>query len=305
MQQVFLLAAVLITAGALWRWLKPFGLAPEAVRRTLSAVVYNLLLPALVLGALWRTPLSVDMLRVTLVAFADVLVGLGLAWAFCRICKQDRAATGALMLAAAFGNVTYMGLPVLEASLGTWARTVAVQYDLFGTTPLLFTVGILVARHFGHSGGGESPLRALYTSPPLWAAMVAVLLNAAGVPLPVWLGALFDRLAAGVAPLMLLVVGLSLVFQRGMVAKLPALLPVTAIQLLIMPLLIWGLSMLIGIDGELRTAVVLEAAMPSMVLGIVLSERYGLDTGRYAQAVTVTTLIGMLTLPAWFALLQA
>ena len=45
--------------------------------------------------------------------------------------------------------------------------------------------------------------------------------------------------------------------------------------------------------------------MPSMVLGIVLCERYGLDTVRYAQAVTVTTLISMLTLPAWFALLRA
>lgn len=304
MEQVFFLAAILITAGALWRWLKPFGLAPDTVRRTLSAVVYNLLLPALVLGALWRTPLSADMLRITLIAFIDVMVGLGLAWAWCRLCKLDKAGSGALMLAAAFGNVTYLGLPVLEASLGTWARTVAVQYDLFGTTPLLFTVGILVARHFGNSGEGESPRRALLTSPPLWAALAAVLLNAAGVPLPAWLGTLFDRLAAGVAPLMLLVVGLSLVFHRGMLASLPSLLPVAAIQLLIMPLVILGVAAWLGIGGELRTAVVLEAAMPSMVLGIVLSERYGLDTGRYAQAVTVTTLIGMLTLPAWFALMQ-
>jgi len=305
MHQVFLLAAVLITAGALWRWLKPFGLAPDTVRRTLSAVVYNLLLPALVLGALWRTPLSIDMLRVSLVAFVDVLVGLALAWAWCRLCRLDNASTGALLLASAFGNVTYLGLPVLEASLGTWARAVAVQYDLFGTTLLLFTVGLLVARRYGSGGTGESPLTTLVTSPPLWAAIVAVGLNAGQVPLPSWLAVLLDRLASGVAPLMLLVVGLSLIFQRGMIRQLPSLLPVTVIQLLIMPLVIWGLATVIGIGGEWRTAVVLEAAMPAMVLGIVLSERYGLDTGRYAQAVTVTTLISMLTLPAWFVVLSA
>jgi hypothetical protein len=305
MEQVFLLAAVLITGGALWRRFEPFGIAPDVVRRTLSAVVYNLLLPALVLGALWRTPLSADMARVSLIAVTDVLVGLGLAWAWCRLCKLDRRASGALLLAAAFGNVTYLGLPVLEASLGPWARAVAVQYDLFGCTPLLFTVGLLIARRYGGEGGGDSPVQTLMASPPLWAALAALLLNAVAVPLPPWLETLLDRLAVGVAPLMLLVIGLSLVFTRGMAAQLPALLPVAAIQLLLMPLLIWGFAVVLGIAGELRTALVLEAAMPSMVLGIVLSERYGLDTARYAQAVTVTTLVSMLTLPAWFAILQA
>lgn len=305
MNQVFLLAAVLIATGALWRRYEPFGLVPDGVRRVLAAVVYNLLLPALVLGALWRAPLSADMARVSLIAVTDVLAGLGLAWLWCRLCKLDRRESGALLLAAGFGNVTYLGLPVLEAALGPWARAVAVQYDLFGTTPLLFTLGILVARRYGGDGAGESPWQVLRTSPPLWAAIAALLLNAAGVPLPSWLGELLDRLAAGVAPLMLLVVGLSLVFTRGMKRQWPALLPVAVIQLLLMPLLIWGLAAGIGVDGDLRVAVVLEAAMPSMVLGIVLSERYGLDTARYAQAVTVTTLLSMLTLPAWFVLLRS
>ena len=304
MHRVFLLATVLILAGVLWRRLQPFGLAPETARRTLSAVVYTLLLPALVLGALWRVPLTVDMAKISVIAVTDVLVGLALAWAWCRLCRLERKAAGALLLAAAFGNVTYLGLPVLEASLGPWTRAVAVQYDLFGCTPLLFTIGILIAQRFGGGGTGASPLRTLVQSPPLWAAVVALALNTMAVPLPAWLGDVLDRLAAGVAPLMLLVVGLSLVVTSGLRAQLPSLLPVMVIQLVLMPLLIWGQTSVLGISGELQVALVLEAAMPSMVLGIVLSERYGLDTGRYAQAVTVTTLASMATLPGWFALLQ-
>lgn len=305
MLQVFLFAAVLITAGALWRHFRPFGLAPETVRSALSAVVYNLLLPALVLGALWRTPLSTDMARISFLAATDVLVGLGLSWTWCRLCRLDRRVTGALLLAAAFGNVTYLGLPVLEASLGPWARAVAIQYDLFGCTPLLFTVGILVARHFGHGEGGEAPLGSLLRAPPLWAAAVALVLSTAGVDLPVWLGTVLNRLAAGVAPLMLLVIGMSLVFERGMAKQLPSLVPVATIQLVVMPLIIWILAVALGVGGNLRVAVVLEAAMPSMVLGIVLCERYGLDTARYAQAVTVTTIASMVTLPVWLALLRS
>ena len=304
MLQVLLFAAILITAGALWRQFQPFGLAPETVRGALSAVVYNLLLPALVLVALWRTPLSLDMVRISLLAVTDVLVGLGLSWTWCRLCRLDRKVTGALLLASAFGNVTYLGLPVLEASLGPWARAVAIQYDLFGCTPLLFTVGILVARRYGTDQSGAAPLGSLLRAPPLWAAVVAVALSASGVALPAWLGAVLNRLAAGVAPLMLLAVGLSLVFERGMARQLPSLVPVATIQLVLMPLIIWMLAVALGVGGNLRVAVVLEAAMPSMVLGIVLCERYGLDTARYAQAVTVTTIASMLTLPAWLALLR-
>jgi predicted permease len=304
MHRVFLLATILILAGVLWRRFQPFGLAPDTARRTLSAVVYYLLLPALVLGALWRVPLTADMAKISVIAVTDVLVGLALAWAWCRLCRLERKAAGALMLAAAFGNVTYLGLPVLEASLGSWTRAVAVQYDLFGCTPLLFTIGILIAQRYGGGGQGETPLRTLVQSPPLWAAVAALLLNVAAIPLPVWLGDVLDRLAAGVAPLMLLVVGLSLVISSGLRTQLPSLLPVTIIQLVLMPLLIWAQTSALGIGGQLQIALVLEAAMPSMVLGIVLSERYGLDTGRYAQAVTVTTLASMATLPVWFALLQ-
>jgi predicted permease len=48
--------------------------------------------------------------------------------------------------------------------------------------------------------------------------------------------------------------------------------------------------------------VVLEAAMPSMVLGIVICDRYGLETGLYAQAVTLSTAASLFVLPMWHRL---
>jgi predicted permease len=73
------------------------------------------------------------------------------------------------------------------------------------------------------------------------------------------------------------------------------------IQLLLTPLVIWGASDLVGLSGAVRTAVVLEAAMPSMVLGIVLCDRYRLDSSLYAMAVTLSTAFSIITLPAWFS----
>jgi malate permease and related proteins len=67
---------------------------------------------------------------------------------------------------------------------------------------------------------------------------------------------------------------------------------------------VWGAAALLGLHGELRTAVVLEAAMPSMVFGVVLCDRYGLDTGLYATVVTASTALSLFTLPLWFRWVQ-
>ena len=40
--------------------------------------------------------------------------------------------------------------------------------------------------------------------------------------------------------------------------------------------------------------------MPTMLMGLVLCDRYGLNSGVYAAAITVTTLLAFVTLPLWY-----
>src|SRR5690606_33557692 len=110
-----------ILCGVLWRAFRPLGLEADGVRRSLTGVVYVLLLPALVLSVLWRAPMGVDSLRIAGLATLGVLGGLALAWLWYRRVRTARPLMGAMLLAAAFPNATYMGLPVLEAALGPWA----------------------------------------------------------------------------------------------------------------------------------------------------------------------------------------
>jgi len=258
-----------------------------------------LLLPALVVVVLWRANLSLDSVRIALLAALGVLSGMALAWLLFRRGTTAGAAIGALVLAAGFPNATYMGLPVLEASLGPWARSVAVQYDLFACTPLLLSIGVMIAAHYGGVKVKGHPLLALLKVPPLWAAIIGIALNLSGVPLPTVLGGLLDMLASSVVPLMLFSLGLGLRWSARGWSHLSQVLPVVVIQLLITPLLIWGVSSFMGMSGPVQTAVVLEAGMPSMVLGIVLCDRYHLDTSLYAMAVTLSTALSLFTLPLW------
>lgn len=301
MLEVILQAAALIVCGVLWRVSVPLGLEAEGVRRSLTGVVYVLLLPALVLLVLWQAPLGLDSLRIALSAAAGVGIGLVAAWLWYRRGAQANPVVGALLLAAAFPNATYLGLPVLEATFGPWARSIAIQYDLLACTPLLLSVGIALAAWYGGSGERVHPLQALLKVPPLWAALAGIALNLLQVPMPAIVRSWLEMLGSGVVPLMLFSLGLGLRWAGTWRRQIPLVLPVAAIQLLLTPLLIWGLAGSLGLEGQTLAAVVLEAAMPSMVLGIVLCDRYHLDTSLYAMAVTVTTALSMITLPLWFA----
>jgi malate permease and related proteins len=301
MQDVLWQMALMIALGVGWRLVAPFGLEADPTRRALTGLVYTILLPALVLLVVWRAPLGLDTLRTALSAAGGVLFGLAVGWGAYRAVRAAPPAAGALILAAAFPNATYLGLPVLEKTFGPWARGVAIQYDLFACTPLLLTVGVLVARTHGTDPDGENPVLALLKVPPLWAAAAAMALNLAGITLPHGVEGFLSGLGATVPPLMLIALGLGLVWDRAFLARMALIVPAVVIQLLLVPAVVWALAAGLGLSGERLVAVVLEGAMPCMVLGVVLCDRFGLDGALYAGAVTISTVLSLATLPLWFA----
>ena len=205
-----------------------------------------------------------------------------------------------MILAAAFPNVTYLGLPVLEQTFGTWARSVVIQIDLFATAPIVFTLGIMIARHYGENTA-EKPSSALsfLNAPPFWAAGIAVILNLNELVAPEWLAGVLQKLSAAVVPLMLVSLGLALNWKSVIARNMPYVIPVILIKMLLMPLFAIVLVSYLPMEGKYKAAAVLDLAMPSMVLGVVFCDRYRLDSALYAMTVTVTTALSLITLPFW------
>lgn len=300
MVEVLLHTAALIGLGVLWHHWRPNGQPPETTRDSLTGIVYYLLLPALVLDVLGSVDDHGDSLRIAAVAATGVLGSLGLQALWLgyqgRLPKRQQ---GALLLAAGFPNATYLGLPILQSTLGDAAASVAIRYDLFACLPLVLTLGVLIAHHFGDTEESPNRFQTLFRVPALWAAGLAILLGTTDIAVPAALEGILERLGDAVIPLMLIAFGLSL--QRPVpVPGIATALPVTlAIQLLAMPTLVLLASGAMGVTGETRIAVVLEGAMPSMILGVVLCQRYGLDTALYTNVVTTGTIVSAFTLPAW------
>ena len=291
----------LIGMGLAWTHYNPGRVDSALIRKVLTDTVYYLFLPALVFTVLWNADIGLGSVKIAFAAAVGVFSALLLSWSICRRCKTNHAVTGAVLLAASFPNATYLGYPVLSNSLGEWAGSIAIQYDLFACTPILLTLGIMLSAHFGHQQEKPHPLLLLIKVPPLWAALIATSLNLAGVQPVAAIDGLLALMGSAVVPIMLFAIGLALKQGFQEIQHIKTVIPVVVIQLLLMPLIVFGTTTLLNMDSNVQTAVVLEAAMPSMALGVVLCDRYGLNAGVYAAAVTITTLLSIVTLPLIFS----
>jgi hypothetical protein len=74
---------------------------------------------------------------------------------------------------------------------------------------------------------------------------------------------------------------------------------------LIIPTAIYFIANGLGLSADYITASVLVAVMPTMVFGVVICERYQLDSEVYAATVMLAIICSMVSLPLWYLFLQA
>jgi len=292
--------AVLIACGALWQTLAPRHIPALAHRRALTDLVFYILLPAMVLDVIWQTPLDINSMKISFLALTGLASAAISIWLVLKYIPVTNAQKGALILAATFPNVTYLGLPVLDHVLGSWSNAIILQYDLFACTPVLMTAGMLMAAYYGSHDQKLNLLTSLLKNPPLWAVSMAVLLNLLNIGQPDIIHGALKTLSGGVVPLMLIALGMSIRWHSLRLNLLPLLLPVAVITLFVAPAAVWLVTPLLALPPEIFVTIILSAAMPTMVFGIVVCEHYGLDTSLYAAAVALTTLMCMASLPIWF-----
>jgi predicted permease len=304
MNSTLIQMTLLMACGIGWRRLRPAGLTAEQTRLVLTTFVYYLLLPAMVLDVLWTADIGLQSFQYTILGVGCIVFAMLCIWIVGTLFKFEDKRLGALILATAFPNVTYLGLPVLEQTFGSWARSVVIQMDLFATAPSLFTIGIMIARHYGEEITEKpKPALSFLNAPPFWAAAIAVILNLNGLVAPVWFAGVLQKLSAAVVPLMLFSLGLALNWNALSSRNIPYVIPVFLIKMLLMPLFAIVLVSHLPMEGKYKAAAVLDMAMPSMVLGLVFCDRYRLDSALYAMTVTVTTALSLITLPFWHGVL--
>lgn len=272
----------------------------------LSSLVINITLPCMILVSVCDRELPDPVRLVQLIGLSTLgyLIAVAAALIVPRLMRAPES--GAYSFVIAFGNVGFIGFPVLGAVLGADA----VLYAAIANIPwyiLSSSAGVLMISGVPEGGAAravrESAKRLL--SPMLGASLVVLALALAGVN---DLGIVGDGLATCgnfTTPAALLICGSSLAnyAPREMVGNWRAY-AATAMRLVGVPLLLYAALRGLAPDAFTLAVLVLGQAMPVATNGILYCLMYGMDAKPVMQGMFLSVIASIVTIPA-LALLVA
>lgn len=218
----------------------------------------------------------------------------------------ERAVQG---MGASFGNVGFMGLPILVTLFGDAAVLPAVLVIVFDHILLIpLTTAIIEG-----TGGGHASLGAIFRkvavgmsrNPLILSTFAGLIWGLTGLTLPVPLHALLSLLSDAAAPCALFALGLTLVGRP--ISEGLEQVTLTAIgKLAIHPLLVWILAAyVLKLDAFLTAVAVIQASMPTAANVYILATATNTYVQRTSSTILVTTMIATVTVSAFMVLFTA
>ncbi|WP_435101030.1 AEC family transporter [Halarchaeum sp. P4] len=289
------------------------GTATDVDVEPLNTVALTFFLPALVFHGVATTDLSGDAV-VSLVGavLAYALVVMAIAYAAGRALGLPDSLLSGAVLASAFPNSGFVGIPLSAFVFGDLGETTAT---LFLTTQsvLLYTLGVyVVSASHDSTAGAASALREVFRLPLVYAVAAAALLRFLGWVPPVdgTFMTTVDSVGSASIPLMLTVVGIRLAdVELGHLRR--AVFPST-LKLLVAPLVGVAIALVVGFaDPAVANVFVLECATPAAVTPLAIVIAYSdagdeFDTADYMSTVIfVTTVLSVFVLTGLVAAIQA
>jgi malonate transporter and related proteins len=257
----------------------------RTVWQQVESLVYFFLFPVLLFHSIVRSPL--DLRAASSLIAAGLLLGLSgialayslpyLPWLGKKIDRREHAASAQI----AFRFNSFIGLALVERLAGKEGLLLIAV--LIGVCVPLFNVAAVwpMARH-----AQRGLLRELVRNPLILATASGLAANLLGFTLPVWLEPTVTRIGAASLALGLMAAGAGLQFGHLAQAKTLAL-----------ALLAMGLAIAFGLSAVQATVLLAFSALPTSSSAYVLAARMGYNGAYVAGLVTLSTLLGVLSLP--------
>jgi hypothetical protein len=205
-------------------------------------------------------------------------------------------------MAASMTNTGFVALPVLQAIYGPHAvlpaaiATVFVAVVMFPAAVILLEVGQRDAH--GSRTAPMVTLKHVVLNPMVLSTLIGMLLSVLNLRMPGPVTAYLGILADALTPCALFAIGLGLSID-GLRANIGRASTLSAVKLVIMPLIVYGLSVWLGLDPLYTIAAVICAAVPTAKTAYILAGEYRCEEMLVASTVSLTTLLSIISLVIW------
>jgi hypothetical protein len=274
--------------------------------RQLSRLVINITCPALILSSAMtgELPDRRFILPLLLISVITYIVLAGVAFVLPRYLTRRRDDEGAIGFALMFGNVGFMGYPVVASIFGHEAVFYAAVLNVVNTFAV-FTIGTVLITGKGEVESKRFEKKVLYSTPML-AAYLTMLIVALEIDnIPAFVSQPLTMLGNITVPAALLIIGSSMsnLSLRTMLGN-RTVYATTLFRLLLLPVAVHYLTLVMGFSPFVVNINTVVIAMPVATYGTILCLKYGRDTTMITEVTFITTLLSMLTIPALVTLLK-
>ena len=277
--------------------LKASKFIPEAGWPPIERLTYFVFYPGFLMPAVWKadfSSLSAGPLGLATVG-TIILVSLGLL-AIRPVLRVSDASYTSMFQGSLRWN-TFVFLPLAALVFGPEGAGLGAM-TMGALIPVINVICVLVLSKWGEGQGGglRSALLGLARNPVLWGCGVGALFNLLQVPkLPVVMSGL-ELLSDAALTMGLLVAGAGLSFaylhsRRWLVIS------VSAVKLLVLPVMMWGLCRMAGGDETAQGVALLVGSTPGAAASYVLARQMGGDAPLMAGIVAFTTAASLVTIP--------
>src|SRR3984893_10415022 len=281
------------------------GYLSRALSDGLIHFAYNIAMPALLIVTIAQKPSHSLINWRFLVAFGGgSLLCFILVFGIMRIHASRTLASRTMHgMAASMTNTGFVALPVLQAIYGPRAvlpaaiATVFVAVVMFPIAVILLELGQRDAH-----GSRTTPMVTVNTvvlNPMVLSPLIGMLWSILGLRMPGPVTAYLGILADALTPCALFAIGLGRSID-GLRANLGRASLLSAVKLVIMPLIVYGLSLCLGLDPLYTIAAVICAAVPTAKTAYILAGEYRCEEMMVASTVSLTTLASIISLVFWF-----
>lgn len=293
---------------------------PDGVR-SLSDVTFLLFLPALLFGAMARTSFEKIAFDAPVAYFSVALALFFTIFAIQRARGFESQQAVLHSLAGIFSNNVMLGVPLVRLAFGEAGLAVLLTIIAMHALILLSVATLMLefARAMAPGADADAPVRSRLARilaalrPALRSALVhpVVLPIIAGVAwsllhlgLPGPIDAALKLMASAATPMCLVLLGASLA-QYGISAGWSAVAALSALKNLLHPLLAYAAGRwLFGLDTLTLSVLTIAAGLPIGANVYLLAQRYRVELPIVSGAVSLSTVVGGVTLPILLAWLR-
>ncbi|HMS26589.1 MAG TPA: AEC family transporter [Burkholderiaceae bacterium] len=283
--------ALILTGYLLCR----FTALDRQVWTQIDKLVYYFLFPVLMFTSIVKTTIRFDAVASFVPAgflLAILTIALSYALPHVPLLKaqfSDRDHAGSAQIAFRFNS--FIGLALVERIAG--APGLLLMAVLLGMCVPLFNVAAVwpMARH-----SDLNFLREMLRNPLIISTVSGLLANFSGFAFPDWLAPTVHRIGTASLPLGLMAAGAGMQVASLVRGKALAV-SVLSIRHFIAPLLAFGIAYAMGLTVTQSTVLLIFSALPTAASSYVLAARMGYDGAYVSGLVTLSTLLGMFSLP--------